>query len=152
MNTLIYKRTHTGDPDKSGIFGIHDCMKRVRRREFDAVIGVGGKKPWHGYKNIAGKITWIGIDPIKEVVANLKGPLVRFKYFVLWDENGPDLKTYAPDLFKYMFEDQQVRVVMSRSLPIEMQEEVTNILTLAKKFQSETSFVLEKNISTRNKC
>jgi hypothetical protein len=48
MNTLVYKRTHTGDPDESGIFGIHDCMGQVRGWNFGAVIGVGGKSPWHG--------------------------------------------------------------------------------------------------------
>ena len=40
MQTLIYKRTHKGDPDKQGRFGIHDCMGRVRSRDFDAVIGM----------------------------------------------------------------------------------------------------------------
>jgi hypothetical protein len=30
MRTLIYKRTHTGDPDANGCFGIYDCMGRVR--------------------------------------------------------------------------------------------------------------------------
>jgi hypothetical protein len=40
MRTLIYKRTHTGDPDASGCFGIFDCMGRVRALDFDAVI-------WH---------------------------------------------------------------------------------------------------------
>jgi hypothetical protein len=156
MNTLIYKRTHTGDPDKSGIFGIHDCMGRVRCWNFDAVIGVGGKSPLHGHEGIAFKITWIGINPRKiegdsEVV--LRGPLLGFEYFVLWDENGKDLKKLAPHLFRYIFEDQQVRVVMSRSLPSrEMQEEVTNILKLAKNHKSTTSRVFGKNISTKHKC
>ena len=36
---LIYKRTHTGDPDKNGIFGINNCMGSVRDWEFYAVIG-----------------------------------------------------------------------------------------------------------------
>jgi len=42
MRILIYKRTHTGDPDLKGRFGIHDCMGRVRDYDYDAVIGVGG--------------------------------------------------------------------------------------------------------------
>lgn len=42
MRILAYKRTHTGDPDANGVFGVNDCMGRVRSLEFDAVIGVGG--------------------------------------------------------------------------------------------------------------
>jgi hypothetical protein len=42
MRTLIYKRTHHGDPDPAGRFGIHDCMGRVRTWSLEAVIGVGG--------------------------------------------------------------------------------------------------------------
>ena len=44
MRTLIYKRTHPGDPDEKGRFGICDCMGRVRAWDFEAVIGVGGDK------------------------------------------------------------------------------------------------------------
>ena len=33
MRTLIYKRTHSGDPDPtSGRFGVRDCMGKVRDR------------------------------------------------------------------------------------------------------------------------
>lgn len=42
MRILIYKRTHVGDPDDSGRFGLYNCMGRVRGYDFDAVIGVGG--------------------------------------------------------------------------------------------------------------
>ena len=35
MRTLIYKRTHPGDPDVDGLFGIHDCMGQVRAWSFD---------------------------------------------------------------------------------------------------------------------
>jgi hypothetical protein len=46
MRTFIYKRTHQGDPDNQGWFGIQDCMGSLRRRDFDAVIGVGGISDW----------------------------------------------------------------------------------------------------------
>jgi hypothetical protein len=152
MNTLIYKRTHTGDPDESGIFGIHDCMGRVRDWSFDAVIGVGGKSPLHGYEGIALKITWVGINP-RKIGAGPRGSQLKFDYFFLWDENGPDLKTLAPNLFRFMFEDHHHRrVVMSRSLPSEMQGEVTNILTQAENYQPTTSSVFVKNTSTKHKC
>lgn len=131
MDTLIYKRTHTGDPNKSGIFGCHDCMGPVRGRRFDAVIGVGGKRPDRGHEDIAFKVTWVGINPSKTEAPNFRGPLVEFERFVLWDETGPDLRTLAPHLYRYMFEDRHVRHVMSRSLPSEMQEEVLAILRFA---------------------
>lgn len=67
MRTLIYKRTHTGDPDASGCFGICDCMGRVRAMDFDAVIGIGGIGSEAKGAGIAGKITWIGIGAHKEV-------------------------------------------------------------------------------------
>jgi hypothetical protein len=31
MRTLVYTRTHKGDPDKTGCFGIWDCMGKLRR-------------------------------------------------------------------------------------------------------------------------
>src|ERR1019366_6118854 len=75
MNTLVYKRTHTGDPDIAGVFGIHDCMGRVRRWGFEAVIGVGGKSPDPGDEDIALKINWIGINPNKTEFGD-RGPRV----------------------------------------------------------------------------
>jgi hypothetical protein len=138
MDTLIYKRTHTGDPNKSGVFGCHGCMGQVRRRRFDAVIGVGGKRPDRGHEGIAFKVTWVGINPSKTDAPNdSRGPLVEFECFVLWDEAGPDLRTLAPNLFRYMFEDRHVRHVMSRSLPNEMQEEVIAILRLAEEHRDD---------------
>ena len=49
---LIYKRTHTDDPDRLGQFGINDCMGKVRDRDFDAVIGIGGISAQPRSKNI----------------------------------------------------------------------------------------------------
>ncbi len=114
MNTLIYKRTHRGDPDKSGVFGVHDCMGQVRGWSFEAVIGIGGESPWANHKDIAHKINWIGIDP-KKTKTGKRGPHVTFKHFCLYDEKGQCLKRLAPKLFKYMFRDKNVRIVMSRS-------------------------------------
>jgi len=168
LNTLVYKRTHKGDPDESGIFGIHDCMGVVRCQPFDAVIGVGGKSPWRGHEGIARKINWIGINPSNKSEASspiwvgakrpdwktsFRGPLVAFEYFVLLDETGPDLEKRAPNLFKYMFEDQHVRHVMSRSRSCEIQEEVQKILKWAKTRQPrKPPRVVEKTISTKRRC
>ncbi len=153
MNTLIYKRTHRGDPNKSGVFGVHDCMGRVRHWNFDAVIGVGGKSPWRGHEGIAYRINWIGIKPSKTEARDprRKGPLVTFERFVLYDEHGPKLKKLAPKLFKYMFEDGHVRAVISRSLPGEMQEEITKILRRAKKHLRTRRF-LSETVLNKHKC
>jgi hypothetical protein len=29
VRVLVYKRTHNGDPDQFGCFGVHDCMGEV---------------------------------------------------------------------------------------------------------------------------
>lgn len=154
MNTLIYKRTHRGDPNKSGVFGVHDCMGPVRRWNFDAVIGVGGRRPWTGHEEIANRINWIGINPDKTKARNPKwrGPLVTFERFVLHKGGkGPKLKRLAPKLFRYMFEETHVRAVMSRSLATEMQEEITRILGLAKRHKKTRPF-LSATVLTQNKC
>lgn len=182
LNTLLYKRTHKGDPDKSGIFGIHDCMGQVRDYRFDAVIGVGGKSPDSGSEDIARKINWVGINPSKTAASSpvwigarrpdwsesFRGPLVTFDRFVFLDEKGPDFKDFAPKLFRYMFEDQHVRLVMSRSLPRQMQEEVQDILRWAENYRPRNrpskfdqqegdvtvtpSRVCGTNSSTKRKC
>jgi len=38
MRILTYKRTHTGDPSPDGVFGVHDCMGRIRDLSYDAII------------------------------------------------------------------------------------------------------------------
>jgi len=154
MDTLVYKRTHRGDPDESGIFGLpdRDCMGPIRRWSFDAVIGVGGKRPDRGDEDIALKVNWVGIGPRKTEVPGLTGPRVEFERFFLWNETGPYLKTLAPKLYKYMFEDGHVRVVKSASLSTEMQEEVTKILRFAETRKPTTRRALERNTTTKRKC
>lgn len=86
---LIYKRTHTGDPDQEGIFGINGCMGNVRSWEFDAVIGVGGNKPWKDDEGIAHKINYVGLGAKKYSVNPIDGyPYVTFEHFCLYDEKG----------------------------------------------------------------
>lgn len=104
MRILVYKRTHTGDPNFSGEFGCNDCMGRVRSYRYDAVIGIGGVSDWDGNK-IAGKLTWVGIKPIRgEKRKDHRAEIVRFQEFFLWDENGPFLETIAPVLAQNMFQ------------------------------------------------
>lgn len=130
---LVYRRTHRGDPDNQHkVFGFHDCMGSVRNwKDYDAVIGVGGLKPWPGHEGIQQKITWVGIKPIRRTAGcqdvarmradhpdftRFRGPLVTFETFVLWDEKGPSVKPPEkeegkptenedrfPNLYRYMF-------------------------------------------------
>jgi hypothetical protein len=103
MRILTYKRTHTGDPNPEGIFGIADCMGTVRGHDFDAVIGVGGTGNEARSYDIDGKITWIGVFPTKQTLEGLRGPVVTFERFVLFDEKGPRLSDLGPALAKRMY-------------------------------------------------
>jgi len=137
MRTLIYKRTHSGDPDrKSGVFGNNNCMKTVRAWGFDAVIGIGGVGREPVSEGIAGKLTWIGIgkheihtDRRRSFVSP-KTPLVAFDHFLYYGEEGPSLDKIAPALARRMY-DRNVRILMD-SLTSEEQKEVRKILALAR--------------------
>ena len=91
MRTLIYKRTHTGDPDDKGRFGIHDCMGGVRGYAFDAVIGVGGRGSEAVASGIDRRINWVGLGAQKHPLKDVRGPLVTFDHFKLFVEDGLDL-------------------------------------------------------------
>ncbi len=132
MRTLIYKRTHEGDPDEgTGVFGNNTCMGRVRLWKFDAVIGVGGVRPWAKYKDIARKLTWIGIGAHKDEMDGKGNPLVTFDHFWYRGKKGRPLEEVAPALARRMY-DGKVRWMFSDSLtPIE-QQEVEKILEKAR--------------------
>jgi hypothetical protein len=99
---LIYKRTHKGDPDRKGCFGIEDCMGKVRSYEFDAVIGVGGIGRMPRAQRISGKVNWIGLGSRKGRRQG-RGPLVMFDHFVLYEEKGPNFQSIAPALARRMY-------------------------------------------------
>jgi hypothetical protein len=130
MRTLIYKRTHHGDPDMTGQFGIHDCMGRVRTWDFEAVIGVGGLGPEPRSYGLDGKVNWIGIGPHKKAVAGKRGPIVTFDHFVFYGSGGPDFEKLTPLLAERIY-SRNVRVIMKGLSPGE-QEEVDKILIRAK--------------------
>lgn len=111
MRILTYKRTHTGDPGVEGVFGVNDCMGRVRALEYDAVIGVGGIGAEPRSYQIDSKITWVGVSPRKRMGQWLS-PLVTFDQFVLFDAGGPALESLAPNLAKRMYEG-RVRYLLS---------------------------------------
>jgi hypothetical protein len=102
LRILVYKRTHNGDPDAGGCFGVHDCMGAVRHRDFDAVIGVGGTGDEAGAAGIAGKVNWIGLGPRKTATGK-RGPNVRFEHFRDFGTDGPDFAEKAPKLARRMY-------------------------------------------------
>lgn len=144
MPTLIYKRTHSGDPDPcTGTFGNHDCMGGVRGWPFDAVIGVGGMGAEPVRWNIAGRITWVGLgvhlgEPAR---SSHRGPTVMFDHFLYLGENGPLFTDLAPRLAARMY-GRNVRVVLRR-LSDEERAEVTGILRLAQ--NAPASLALRRN-------
>src|SRR5882762_9674509 len=103
MGILIYKRTHTGDPDLKGSFGIHDCMGRVRDYDYDAVIGVGGIGQEPRSFGIDRKVNWVGISPKRKHGHGTVSGSVTFKHFRLYDKDGPLLKALAPALAARMY-------------------------------------------------
>jgi len=103
MRVLVYKRTHIGDPDALGCFGVFDCMGAVRDREYDAVVGVGGIGPQAKLNRIDGQVNWIGIGPHKSYVDYKRGPEVMFDHFRYFGTNGPDFRKLAPELAERMY-------------------------------------------------
>ena len=124
MRVLIYKRTHNGDPDRLGRFGIHDCMGSVRKHEFDAVIGVGGIGPEAQANGIGGQINWIGVGVHKAPLRGGRGPIITFDHFVEYGIDGPDFRSVAPQLANQIYEgrvrhqivdadDEEVKLILS---------------------------------------
>lgn len=128
MRTLIYKRTHSGDPDPaSGVFGNAGCMGSVRGWRFDAVIGIGGIGPEPIRCGIAGKLTWVGIGPHK--TGDSRQPHVTFDHFLYYGEGGKFFETLAPTLARHIY-DRNVRIIMD-SLSDKERVETERILRIA---------------------
>jgi hypothetical protein len=121
MRILTYKRTHIGDPDKEGRFGIYNCMGRVRSFIFDAVIGVGGigQEP-KSYK-IDRRINWVGINPKRKRRSGGNGAIITFETFLLLDEHGPLLETLAPNLANRMY-NRGARILLNGCSDLERSE------------------------------
>lgn len=126
MRTLVYKRTHNGDPDEQGCFGINGCMGTVRSWPFDAVIGIGGIGDEPRREGIAGKLTWIGIGPHKTEGPE---PLVTFDHFLYFGPRGESMRELAPVLSDHVYR-MNVRTLMN--LTVTEQAEVDRILAKAK--------------------
>jgi hypothetical protein len=115
MRTLIYKRTHSGDPDpETGVFGNHDCMGKVRDWPFDAVIGIGGVGQEPRNHRIAGKLTWVGIGP-QAIGYTSRGPQLIFRHFWYRGKDGPLLEENYPALASRMYDNKNVRFILKHS-------------------------------------
>ena len=121
MRILTYKRTHVGDPDQYGRFGIYDCMGRVRNYAFDAVIGIGGIGQEPKSFGIDRKINWVGINPKRRPSFSRKGVEVTFEKFLRLEEHGPLLETLAPSLARRMYEG-GARILLKNYTELELRE------------------------------
>jgi len=131
MRTLVYKRTHPGDPDERGVFGNEDCMGQVRGFEFDAVIGIGGIGNEARSFGIDGKINWIGSGAHKDGW-NGRSPYVVFERFVLFEERGELVSAVAPALARRFCHARAPRYVLDRFSDRE-REEIQRILAMVRK-------------------
>lgn len=105
MKILVYKRTHPGDPDESGVFGVEDCMGRVRDYDYDAIIGIGGIGAEARSHGLDGRLNWVGIGPTRMPRrAGERGGRVKFKHFVLLESAGGQLMHGFPLLARRMYE------------------------------------------------
>lgn len=135
MLILTYKRTHTGDPGKNGVFGVHDCMGQIRDYNFDAVIGVGGISSEPRRYGLDRKINWVGINAKKNRHAE-GATTITFEHFVLFENSGPFLHSIAPNLARRMYET-GVRVLLHSYTKEEMAEAV-GIINWARETQTAT--------------
>lgn len=103
-------------------------MGKVRDREFDAVIGVGGLSREPVRHGIARRLTWIGITPHQVDIASDTYPVVAFEHFYLKDQQGPFLSDKAPKLAARLFAKNAPRVVM-----LDADDEIVALLRLAKR-------------------
>ncbi len=106
-------------------------MGRVRRLPFEAVIGVGGISGEPVAQGIAGKINWIGIGARTRPCDGMRGPLVTFDHFVLFEENGRELEKIAPALARRLYARGAPRFVFNDLNETE-EAEVRRILKMAK--------------------
>ncbi|MFH1066659.1 MAG: hypothetical protein V1746_01985 [bacterium] len=128
--TLIYKQKRTNDPDGSGWWGIHNCMKGVRNWDFDAVIGIGGKSREAKKNGIDRKITWIGIGA-KQHKQKGRPLLIAFKNFIRFEKSSKKLRRIAPNLSKRMYYSKKARFIFD-SFTKKQKKEVRKLLKMAK--------------------
>lgn len=149
--TFIYKRTHEGDPDENGCFGICDCMGKLRNLNYEAVIGIGGTGRIAKKNGIAGRLTWIGIGPRRTTAPSKSGDLVRFDKFLYLGSNGPEFQIKAPLLAKRMYSKNAPRFLFD-AFSLQEQAEIRRVLTLAEKNPSSQRTEAPVKTRTQSRC
>lgn len=149
MPTLVYKRTHHGDPDSLGLFGIRDCMGSVRSWAFDWVIGVGGQGAEAESNDIARKLNWIGVGAHKTYVRGMDDPIVTFDQFRDFGTGGPLLQPIAPNLARRMYE-KRARAMVDFS-PMELAE-IKKILAMVIGDDESAEILEEETAVKRRVC
>jgi hypothetical protein len=106
-DVLIYKRTHPGDPDGLGQFGIEDCMGRVRNCRYDFIIGVGGVGGQARSHGLNGKVNWVARWPKRRPHpwAKRGGDMVIFAPgdYAVMEDQGPPLNVVSPKLARRVY-------------------------------------------------
>ncbi len=97
-------------------------MGRFRDYKYDAVIGVGGIGAYSRSEGIAEKINWVGIGPIRHKAPLKRASEVTFKDFVLLNDQGPTLKSMAPNLAKRFYKQNGARLLLDGYSDIEYRE------------------------------
>jgi hypothetical protein len=133
MLTLVYKMTHTGDPDPGlGCWGGSegcDCMGQDRDWPYEAVIGFGGRSWWKSDPpSRAGEIVWIGIRPHKTEVEGKKDPEVTFEHFLYLPRGDLMLCEIAPDLAARVYDCRAMMYGFSEA----EEQDIERILDLAR--------------------
>lgn len=158
MRILTYKRTHKGDPDKDGRFGINGCMGKVRSWSYDAVIGVGGFGAEPLGLEISGRVNWVGHGPHRRANSDGPGEIITFESFALLETEGPLVWEIAPHLARRIYEG-RVRTLLDSYSPDEQAdaERIVRMLldgTLPKPSQGvpERTEPAKNKTGCRNKC
>ncbi len=112
---LIYKRTHKGDPDQRGQFGINCCMGSFRSRDYYAVIGIGGTSERPVADGIDRKLNWIGVGAKRHPINDGTQHLVTFDRFVLYEDAGRDFEKIAPIIARQFYEGDARQLVYDKS-------------------------------------
>lgn len=86
-------------------------MGKVRCYDFDAVIGIGGKGHEAKSHKIDCKINRIGVGACKMGWRG-RGPLVKFKHFQIFNDEGDDLALESPALAKRFYMSSAPRYVL----------------------------------------
>lgn len=133
MRTLIYTRTHIGDPDAQGRFGIYDCMGRVRDWDFQAVIGVGGRGSEAKACGIAYKVNWIGIGARITHSSDDGRTLVMFDHFRLFEAQGQELRIKAGNLARRFYDLPHPPRTIIDDLTDAERAEIDSLLALARR-------------------